>query len=592
MLTRMLCEAVNTAPGKAAVVQGNRRVTYEELGEMAARFGAGLIRRGIGSGDCVAVVLPHGPEFVASLFGCATKRAVLLPIDPASGPEEVESTLADANARLVVTDRLRAKALRRARVPVVEFEALAADWTDQEPLGEFRGPVLYLHTSGSTSTRKRLCFTQENLFWEARNFVETVGLSADDHILCTIPLWHSYGMGNCLLDAIDAQTSLILLEEDDTPFVGRCRRVVELIRDEQVRFYPGVPYQFQILSDLPDGATMDLSGLRLCVSSGDFLPRSTYDRFLQRYGLPIRSLYGSTEAGSIAINVDPAGQVEAGSVGPPLRNVAIEIRDAEGKELPTGVDGEIWVKSPTIPPSGSGNRCGLDHEALRGGFYRTGDNGHLDHRGHLILAGRNQSFINIAGNKVDTSEVEEVLRSCPGVREAAVLGVEIPRVGNLLKAALVTDGPCRPSEIWEFCRHRLAFYKVPRLIEIHPSLPRGAMGKVLKSELGGVESYLEGIRNGEAAQIVGRLSTVFSGKRRSMVTSLVQAQVAAVLGQSIETVPRDVGFVELGMDSFGAIDLRARLEYLFDRELPQTFTFDHPTVDAITDRLMSLVEKG
>jgi acyl carrier protein len=118
------------------------------------------------------------------------------------------------------------------------------------------------------------------------------------------------------------------------------------------------------------------------------------------------------------------------------------------------------------------------------------------------------------------------------------------------------------------------------------------MGKVLKSELGGVESYLEGIRNGEAAQIVGRLSAVFSGKRRSLVTSLVQALVAAVLGQPIATVPRDVGFVELGMDSFGAIDLRARLEYLFDRELPQTFTFDHPTVDAITDSLMSLVENG
>jgi coronafacic acid polyketide synthase Cfa6 len=116
------------------------------------------------------------------------------------------------------------------------------------------------------------------------------------------------------------------------------------------------------------------------------------------------------------------------------------------------------------------------------------------------------------------------------------------------------------------------------------------MGKVLKSELGGVESYLDGIRNGEAAQIVGRLSTVFSGKRRNMVTSLVQAQVAAVLGEPMVTVPRDVGFIELGMDSFGAIELAVRLEYLFDQELPQTFTFDHPTVDAITECLMGLLE--
>jgi hypothetical protein len=117
------------------------------------------------------------------------------------------------------------------------------------------------------------------------------------------------------------------------------------------------------------------------------------------------------------------------------------------------------------------------------------------------------------------------------------------------------------------------------------------MGKVLKSELGGAQSYLEGIRNGEAAQAVARLATVFAGKCRSMVTSLVQAQVAAVLGRPIETVPRNVGLIELGMGSFGAIELHARLEYLFDLELPQTFTFDHPTVDAITDSLMGLVQR-
>jgi acyl carrier protein len=255
------------------------------------------------------------------------------------------------------------------------------------------------------------------------------------------------------------------------------------------------------------------------------------------------------------------------------------------------VEGEIWVKSPTIPPSGYDNRSDLSHEAFRAGFYKTGDVGLWNHRGYLILAGRKQSFIDIAGNKVDTSEVEEVLESCPGVLEAAVLGVEVPRMGTLVKAAVVTEGPCRPAEIRDFCRQRLAFYKVPRLIEAYPSLPRSAVGKVLKSELGGVEPYMEEIRSAKAARILGRLSTASSGKRRSLVTSLVQAQVAAVLGQPPESVPRHLGFIELGMDSFGAIELVARLEYLFDQDLPQTFTFDHPTVDAVTESLMGVVEK-
>jgi long-chain acyl-CoA synthetase len=592
MLTGMLRKAVEANPARAAIVQGGRRIRYDALDALAGRCAGGLRRLGVQAGDCVAVALPNCPEFVAGLFACARLRAVILPLNPQYTREELLRIVADARPKVVITNTPRAGLSADASANVTGFEALLTHSDEPMPADPFHGPAVYLYTSGSTDAWKRLCCTQENLYYEAHNFVETVGLTADDNILCTIPLHHSYGLGNCLLDAVYAGSTLVLLEPEDAPFVARCRRVLQLIREEAIRFYPGVPYQFQVLAALPDCPRADLAGLKLCVSSGDVMPRQTYDRFRERFGVPIRSLYGSTEAGSIAINTDPDGQMEAGSLGPPLRNVTIAIRDAQGKELPAGVDGEIWVKSPTIPPTGYDNRRDLTHETFRAGFYKTGDIGRWNHRGHLILAGRKQSFINIAGNKVDTSEVEEVLQSCPGVREAAVLGVEVPRMGTLMKAALVTDGPCRPAEIREFCRQRLAFYKVPRLIEAYPSLPRSAMGKVLKSELGGVESYLEGIRNEEATRIVGRLPTMSAGKRRSLVTSLIQAQVAAVLGRPVATVPRSVGFVELGMDSFGAIDLHARLEYLFDQELPQTFTFDHPTIDAITESLMGLVEKS
>jgi long-chain acyl-CoA synthetase len=592
MLTALLRRAVTADSAKAAIVQGARRVRYEELEALAGRCEAGLRRLGVGARDCVALVLPNCPEFVAGLFACARLRAILLPLNPQYTREELQRLIADARAKVVITDSPRAGLFAGAEAVVSEFGALTAFPAEQGPADPFDGPALYLYTSGSTATRKRLCCTQENLYYEAHNFAETVRLTAADNILCTIPLHHSYGLGNCLLDAVYAGSTLVLLEPDDIPFAGRCPGVLRLIRDEAVRFYPGVPYQFQVLAALPDDPKPDLAGLRLCVSSGDVLPRQTYDRFLERFAVPLRSLYGSTEAGSIAINTDPDGQMEAGSLGPPLRNVTIEIRDAEGKELPAGVDGEIWVKSPTIPPTGYENDSELTYETFRAGFYRSGDLGRRNHRGHLILAGRKQSYLNIAGNKVDTLEVEEVLHSYPGVREAAVLGVEVPRMGTLMKAALVIDGPCRPAEIREFCRRRLPFYKVPRLIEAYPSLPRSAMGKVLKSKLGGVESYLEGIRDGETTRTVGRLSTILPGKRRGLVTSLVQAQVAAVLGRPPETLSRNLGFIELGMDSFGAIELVVRLEYRFDQELPQTFAFDHPTVDAVTERLLGLIERA
>jgi long-chain acyl-CoA synthetase len=592
MLTEMLLKAAQADPPKAAIVQGDRRVPYGELAALVGRCTAGLRRLAVGPGDCVAVVLPNCPEFVVVLFACARLRAVMLPLNPQHPREELLRFVADAKARVVITDSAKAGTIAGTDSIVTEFDPLLTQPEDPLPADRFAGRALYLYTSGSTDSRKRLCCTQENLFYEACNFVETMGLTADDNILCTIPLYHSYGLGNCLLDAAYTGSTLVLLEADGAPFAARCQRVRELIRNEAVRFYPGVPYQFQVLATLPESARPDLAGLSLCVSSGDVLPRRTYERFLERFGLPIRSLYGSTEAGSIAINTDPDGQLEAGSLGPPLRNVAIEIRDAGGQALPAGEEGEIWVKSPTIPPNGYDNLSDLTHDAYRAGFYKTGDIGRWNHRGHLILAGRKQSFIDIAGNKVDTPEVEEVLESCPGVREAAVLGVEVPRMGTLMKAAVVTEGPCRPAEIREFCRQRLAFYKVPRLIEAHPSLPRSDLGKVLKSELGGVEAYLEEIRNAEATRIVGQLSTASPGRRRSLVATLVQAQVAAVLGRPVETVPRNAGFIELGMDSFGVIELLGRLEYLFDKELPQTFTFDHPTVDAVTESLMGLLEKS
>jgi long-chain acyl-CoA synthetase len=592
MLNAMLRKAVTANPSKTALVQGRRRISYGELEALAGRCAAGLCRLGVGAGDCVAVVLPNGVEFVASFFACARLRAVMAPLNPQVAREELVRFLDDAKARVIIADSPRERLLAPTTAAVVDFAALLGSPGGPMLDDPFVGPALYLYTSGSTDAWKRLCCTQENLFYEAYNFVETVGLTAEDNILCTIPLHHSYGLGNCLLDAVYAGSTLVLLEPDDVPFFARGKRVLQLIGEEAIRFYPGVPYQFQVLAVIPDCPQTALSGLKLCVSSGDVLPHQTYVRFLKRFGVPIRSLYGSTEAGSIAINSDPDGQRDAGSLGPPLRNVAIEIRDAEGKELPTGVDGEIWVKSPTIPTSGYDNRKELTHETFRGGFYKTGDIGRLNHRGHLILAGRKQNFIDIAGNKVDTSEVEEVLESCPGIREAAVLGVELPRMGTLMKAAVVTEGPFRPAEIRQFCRQKLAFHKIPRLIEAFPSLPRSATGKVLKSELGGVESYVGEIRNTEAIRIVGLLSTVSSGRRRSLVTSLILAQVAAVLGQAIETVPRDVGFIELGMDSFGAIELQARVEYLFDQELPQTFTFDHPTVDAVTESMMVLIERA
>ena len=605
MINRWLEQAVQRDPSKVAIVYGAERILYGELLKRVRRCANGLRAYGVREGDCVAVVLGNCPEFIETFFAVASLGAILLPLNPQYRKEELQRFLADAQPRLIVSvgqvlSDMIGLNLKASLICVGPFVNGAIPWSalvghEALPCKDTHvGRVLYLYTSGSTDSYKRICCTQENLYWEARNFVETAGLCGSDTILCTVPLFHSYGIGNCLLDAAYLGATLVMLppepdgEGAEPPFASRCHRMAELLREEKVRFYPGVPYQFSVLASLPGGFPIDLSSVRLLVSSGDAVPANTYARFLARFGKPIRSLYGSTEAGSIAINMNPDSLVEWGSVGTSLHNVTIEIRGADGLTLPPGEDGEIWVQSPTIPPTGYDNRSDLLETVFRDGYYNTGDIGHKDHRGHLMLAGRKQSFINIGGYKVDTSEVEDVLESCPGVREAAVLGVEIPRMGTLVKAAVVTDGPCDEAELRAFCRQRLAFYKVPRLIETFEALPRSAVGKVLKSELGGVDQYLATIRGVDSARLIKQIPTASPGRRRSLIASVVHAQAAAVLARPLSAVPRNVGFTELGMDSFASIELHARLEYLFEVELPQTFAFDHPTINAATEVLIDL----
>ncbi len=332
MLTALLRKSAAADSRRPAIVLGRRRVSYGELETMAARCAGGLARRGIGSGDCVAVALPNGPEFVASLFACARLRAVMLPLSPWESHHEAARLAGDARARIVVTTPRRAAGFAGFGSRV-DFDELLDSPEFMPAETDFRGPVLFLYTSGSTAERKRLSFTQENLCYEALNFTETVGLTSADNILCTIPLQHSYGLGNGLLDAVHAGSTLVIAEAGDgTPFAGRCPQLFDLIRSEKVRIFPGVPYQFQVLADLPEASSPPLDGLRICLSSGDVLPRKTYDGFFRRYGIPIRSLYGSTEAGSIAMDTDPAERLRFGSLGHPLRNVQIRIRSDDAGE--------------------------------------------------------------------------------------------------------------------------------------------------------------------------------------------------------------------------------------------------------------------
>ncbi|SJM96117.1 type I polyketide synthase [Crenothrix polyspora] len=601
MLTQLLLRAAKATPNKAAVVQGKQRINYAGLHRLAGCGSVGLQRLGINRADCVAVALPNCPEFVISLFACARLGAVLLPLNPHYTQDEMQRFLVDANAKIIITDLARAalcqQIIAEMAWPVqlvvlgetlgstLGFDDLVDNAEPPLPSGMITGNALYLYTSGSTSEYKRLCCTQENLYYEAHNFVETVGLGADDAILCTVPLYHSYGFGNGLLDAAYTGATLVLLEPVvdngkivDTPFVSRTARVLELIRQEAIRFFPGVPYQFAALAELPPERVVDLSGLKLCISSGDVLPQYTYTQFLKRFGIAIRSLYGSTEAGSICVNTDPTEHMVFGSLGLPLRNVAIQIRDEHGHIIQGDSEGAIWVKSPVIPPNGYDNRPELTTQVFRDGYYDTGDIGKQDARGHLIITGRKQTFVDVGGYKVDIGELEEVLHAHPKVREAAALGVEMVQGGQLIKAVIVAEDGCDQTDILAHCRQHLAAYKLPRLIEFRDRLPRSPLGKVLKKHL---HSQPISLDVPPLSQALHAVAGVPKAQQIAVIADHLHEQVAATLHVDLTQISRSAAFQSLGFDSIRAAELQNRLVQLTGLALPITLLWNHPSIDEL-----------
>jgi long-chain acyl-CoA synthetase len=579
MLTGMLRQSTVRNPRKTALVQGNCRISYHELETQAARLAGAVKDCGVTQGDAVAVWLPNGIEFVIAFFALARVRAIMLPLYPASAAEEVRRVLSDRPARLFLTDPPRAPRCREivADLPVLIAQEGIEAGEPSTCNGDFEGPALYLYTSGSTDSFKRLSCTQKNLFFEARNFSGPAGLGADDTILCSIPLHHSYGLGNCLLDAAYAGATLVFDSGSDTPFAARHESMLELLREEQVRIYPGVPFQYGVLASSEADVAGAFHTVKWCLSSGDVLPRRTFDRFLQRSGHPIRSLYGSTEAGSIAMDCGPAEGVHFGSLGTPLDNVTIELR---------GGAGEIWVKSPTIPPGGYENRPELNATVFRDGFYNTGDVGRFDERGHLILSGRKQSFLDIGGYKVDLAEVEEVLNNHPMVREAAAVAVEVPNIGRVIKAVVAAHDGCRESDILQHCRSHLAAFKVPRFVEFREMLPRSPIGKLLRSELMGETDWLAGVPP------VRELPKMPRSRQIDWLAQRIQEQVATILLCPMTEIPLNASFQSLGFDSLRAVELQERLSKMSGVALSLTTLWNYTSIEAYAGFLLGVIEGG
>jgi long-chain acyl-CoA synthetase len=481
----VVTELLDARTDGVALVHGDERISYAELGEQVDRLAGALAARGLTGGAPVARVLPNVPAFPIAFLALLRAGAVVVPLNPHFKEAELEFHFRDSGVRAVITDAdgepgCRSVAERLDSPPelIVDLDALEGGAVPPAPGAD--DDAVFQYSSGSTGRPKRVPRTHAHLGAEADAYVAATGLTAEDSVFCTIALFHTYGMGCCLMAAVRSGATLVLFDNPN-PFLLQRARALAQIERERVTVFPGVPFTFRMLAEAPEEA--DLSSLRLCFSAAAALPRATFKAFHDRFGVPVRELYGCTEAGCVTVNADADARGTAGSVGKPIEGVELRIADESGEPVDEGRIGEVLIRSKAMTP-GYADSEQLNADAFRDGWFRSGDRGRIDEEGRLFLTGRTKRLIDVRGDKVDPVEVEDVLAVHPKVAEVVVLGVESDVPGEeTVKAVVVPAGDAQERELIRYCRERLADYKVPSKVEFLDELPTGPGGKVLRSQL-------------------------------------------------------------------------------------------------------------
>jgi long-chain acyl-CoA synthetase len=341
--------------------------------------------------------------------------------------------------------------------------------------------AVILYTSGTTGRPKGAELSHFNMFFNAMVSAEKLlGVTSEDVLLATLPLFHSFGQ-TCVMNVTTFLGATMTMLPRFEPV-----KAAEIIQRDKVTLFAGVPTMYFYLLNHPEIAKFDLSSLRRCASGGSAMPVEVMHAFNKKYNVTIMEGYGLSETSPVASFNHLDRPVKPGSIGTPIWGVEMRVVDPEGKALPAGELGEIAIRGHNVM-KGYYKRPEATAEAIRDGWFHSGDLGRMDEEGFFFVVDRVKDMIIRGGFNVYPREVEELLYAHPAVAEAAVIGVPDQALGEEIKAvvAFKPGQSASEQELIDYCKERLAAYKYPRSIEIRDTLPKTATGKILKRELKG-----------------------------------------------------------------------------------------------------------
>ncbi|ANS62266.1 AMP-dependent synthetase and ligase [Streptomyces lincolnensis] len=465
-------------PDGAAVSDGRQALTNVQLLRRVQAASRHLQDLGVGPGDVVALRLTNRVEFVLLLFAAWRLGATITPVNPSMTDIEVARQLTDSGARLMVSeDGETAVADGTAVLAVGELHDAAAE-PDQAPLADPSALALLIYTSGTTGVPKGVMLDHANIDAMADMGRRALEVGPADRCLLILPLFHVNGIVVSTLIPLLAGASVTIADRfhPETFF--------DVVERERPTFLSAVPTIYSMLAALPDQVRPDTSSLRFGVCGAAPASAELLTRFEARYGFPLIEGYGLSE-GTCASTINPvAGPRRAGTVGLPFPGQEIRIVDADGSEVPPGVEGEVVVRGPNVMRGYLG-RPEETAKVLVDGWLRTGDVGRLDADGYLTLVGRSKDMIIRGGENIYPKEIEDVLVGDPSVLEAAVIGVPDEKWGEVV-VAYVQPRPgstIDPSALQSLCARSLTGFKRPTAFFVVEAIAKNPVGKIDKVSL-------------------------------------------------------------------------------------------------------------
>jgi len=511
-LVEMFKQTMFKFPNKQALIFGGKIITYREMDTLIERMAKVLVQRGVKKGDRISIFMPNSANWVISFFAIQRVGAIVVQTNPLYVESELKALLQDSGAigivsipplfsriapiqaevglKLIALDYLRGLSglagLGLAHNPVYmdleeQLSDLSLDELESPPCVTQSHDVAVLqYTGGTTGTAKGVMLTHHNLVANAIQAWEwIVGHEGKERVLTVLPLFHIYALTACMNFSILSGGAMIILPKFDID------AVLQHINDYEPTFFPGAPTMYVAVINHPRIKEYKVSSIRCCLSGSASLPKEVAIRFGELTGGRLVEAYGLSEA-SPATHLNPIFNSRVGSIGVPAPNTDAKIMDLETgkKELPPGEIGELVVKGDQVM-LGYWQKPEETTAVLQDGWLYTGDIAYKDEDGFFYIVDRKKDMIITGGYNVYPRDVEEVLYTHPAVREAVCAGISNPYWGEMVKAYIVPkEGvTVTEEEILKYCQDKLATFKIPKQIEFRESLPKTAIGKVLRRYL-------------------------------------------------------------------------------------------------------------